>query len=130
MTALPKSPRWHDYLPAFETLARCKLHRAQVLKALTCDDGTSALPAKCTKAKRCKSGFCPVCIRLLRMKLLPFDECERLHRYDWVYANIRFECRDIEPGDCSTFGKLRDHKLVKRVINGRRFWRLDEIVAL
>ncbi len=113
---MTKLPSWRQALPGFETLARCESRRVDVLKALTCDDGTSPLPAECTKANRCESGFCPVCIRKLRIRLLNFARRKRLHELEWFCATIRFDNWNIAPGDCSPFGKLRDHRLIKGVI--------------
>ncbi len=74
------------------------------------------MPVACTKAQRCESGYCPVCIRLLRKKLLSFAERERLHELPWVYVTLCFKGWGIKPGDSSAFGKLRDHHLIKGVI--------------
>ncbi len=100
----------------FESLAQCKLHRVKVVKALACDDCGLQLRDTCTNAHRCKSGLCPICVRLLRKELRLFAGKVDLSQRDWFFVTIRFEVWDMAPGHQSAFGRLRDHSTIKGVI--------------
>lgn len=118
MTARPSAPSDSSAkraLAAFlaekmEPFARCREHRAKVVAAMECNGvGDPSEIKACRKGRRCRSGLCPVCIRILRRRLLRFLVARRLHRLRWYFVTIFVAGWTKPPGDASGFGALRDH---------------------
>jgi hypothetical protein len=118
-TSLPSASTPEPILKHFlssemESLSWCREHGKKVLAALKrirADDPHSM--AGCRKGGRCHDGRCPVCIRILRRKLLLFAIRSELHRLRWYFVTIFIEGWIVPPGDTSPFGKLRDHLLIE-----------------
>lgn len=93
-----------------EPLARCREHRAKVVTAMECAGlGNPREIKSCRNGRRCRSGLCPVCVRILRRHLLRFLVARRLHRLRWHFVTIFVAGWTMKPGDASSFGDLRDH---------------------
>jgi len=106
--------------PKFETL-----DKAKKLRALACDAiqeipadyaDSVTMPEKCVKGQRCQSGFCPVCVRLLRRKLLKFIAHSDFHLRQWQFVTIVINRWTKAPEDYTPFGKLKDHPVIKNLL--------------
>lgn len=96
-----------------ESFAWCSKHRAKVV-AVTKRTGVGD-PRKikrCRVGRRCRSGLCPVCVRLLRVRLLRFSVRSKFDRRDWYFVTVFVDGWTKPPGDMTPFGKLRDHPLI------------------
>lgn len=103
-------------LKAIEPLSLCKERRLKVSKAMTdYGVGDPSTLERCSKGHRCRDGCCPVCIRLLRRRLLRFAVFAGLCRRDWYFATIFVEGWRKPSGDFSAFGKLRNHRLIENL---------------
>jgi hypothetical protein len=112
-----------DYLTEkFEKLSLVKSWRLFVKKAMSKIPSeyadTVTMPDECTKSARCKSGFCPICMRLLRKKLLKFTKVKKFQCREWHLVTIVVEQWLKAPGDYTPFGKLKDQPAIKNLLLG------------
>ncbi|KAB2699916.1 hypothetical protein [Brucella lupini] len=112
-----------DYLTEkFENLSFVKSWRLLVKRAMSKIPSeyadTVTMPDECTKAARCKSGFCPICMRLLRKKLLKFTKVKKFQCREWHFVTIVVEQWLKAPGDYTPFGKLKDQPAIKNLLLG------------
>jgi len=112
-----------DYLTAkFEKLSFVKSWRLLVKKAMSKIPSeyadTVTMPDECTKVARCKSGFCPICMRLLRKKLLKFTKVNNFQCREWHFVTIVVERWLKAPGNYTPFGKLKDQPAIKNLLLG------------
>lgn len=101
---------------AMESFADCCKHRAKVVVAMERTGVSDPRKIKrCRVGRRCRSGLCPVCVRLLRRKLLRFAVRSNFDRRDWYFVTIFVGGWTKAPGDMMPFGKLRDHRLIENL---------------
>lgn len=115
--------RTQYYLPnSFETFLFTKYWRKLIKKAIKKIPPELAsevtMPSKCLKGSRCKSGFCPTCIRNLRRRLLKFTIENRLYEREWHLVTVLVDGWTKNPGDFSQFGELKKHPIIKRFLLG------------
>jgi hypothetical protein len=91
-------------LPAeFEQLDYVKKLRASLVRKVRREmSATDAVPMdliNCTKRLRCNSGLCPICVRLMRRKLIKFCHDQSLGDLPWVALTVRAPQWVISAGD-------------------------------
>lgn len=108
------------YLPAnFEKRKSCKEQRLKVENAIEIAQNLTQkkfpFSKNCIKSEKCNSGFCPVCCRSLRHKLLRFAHEQNWQERNWLFVTIFVEGWTISPQDYTCFGNLRDNKTIKNL---------------
>jgi hypothetical protein len=118
---MPNNPPW---LPAkFETLETAKTMRRRVVKAiarLPQPPATQIELTDCTKAARCGSGLCPICVRILRRKFLHFVHRKAFAQHHWYFVTVRVDGWTKGPGDLAPFGPYHDGPEVKALLDRLR----------
>lgn len=103
-----------EHLPSFETLKEVKKHQSNAKKALK----ALGLPCKdinnCRLNRRCYNGFCPVCTRLIRKKILSASTEISQLKYHFVTINPKGWL--IPANDNRQFDSIIDNKQIKAFI--------------
>ncbi|KAB2657813.1 hypothetical protein F9K94_06215 [Brucella tritici] len=69
----------------------------------------------CADNGRCNSGFCPVCERLFRLRLVRFVTQNKLRKLKWYMVTVIVKDWNIAPGDFTRFGYFNDHPVVEKI---------------
>jgi hypothetical protein len=69
----------------------------------------------CADNGRCNSGFCPVCERLFRLRLVRFVTQNKLRKLRWYMVTVIVKDWNIAPGDFTRFGYFNDHPVVEKI---------------
>lgn len=114
-----------SYLPAdFESFEKSKSERRKIrrtLRKLQCKIARRIdFSSRCHKGARCLSGLCPTCNRNYRRSFLRFARDYELAGLRWNFVTVIVDGWDVALGDHKTFGDLRDHPLIERILQRLR----------
>lgn len=115
----------NDYLPSgFEDFTKTRIERRKIRRTLRKLPHEIArridFSSRCHKGARCLSGLCPTCNRNYRRSFLRFARANDLASLRWNFVTVIINGWDVELGDYSTFGDLRDHPLIERILQRLR----------
>lgn len=104
----------------FESFAKTKNERRKIQRTLHALPGNIGrrirFPSRCHKDSRCLSGLCPTCNRNYRRSFLQFAHDEKLANLAWHFVTVIVDGWDVELGDYTAFGDLRDHPVIERIL--------------
>lgn len=104
------APSHFETKEACEKVRRCLLRAGAICPSLF----------ECYPGMRCGKLICPVCNRILRIKLLATCRTHRWHQRNWLLATIRLPNVFRDPGDAEPFDDLKNHPIIANFLQRLR----------